>query len=452
MPDEFKRILPELIKKLYRQNRLSALKWFYECLRRIFKRRLNLFFCSPQKALKDASDIQVNQNKLLKLKSIISEADPAYSISVHENVIAYPLVSAPRNNRPGSYFFGGLANNQTQTLLDEANHYNGAAYAQSLPITYIKKWPLQNCLEINEPVLYGGLMFNHFGHFVVESLCRLYAYPIVKEFDPFVLFYTPWNQPRYLEKDNFVHQIISGFEIPIKRLILVEQTTKIREVIIPEQKYGFGFAQQPDELFVNFTRSFRFERKFPNGMKGTEKIYISRSRLQNRGRLIGEKIFEKYLIEEGYSIFSPEEHTFYEQLTLYSYAKKIIFSDGSSLLPCIFLSDLKADVAVVCRRHEPNQHMSSTAVCLQGYYKNFLWIDAVSEQYQFGLDNWNALADIDWHKASEFLLEHGFVNKPFRIMSDEEHLALVRLELKDYIRKISGNSQFVDYMMSLKEK
>jgi capsular polysaccharide biosynthesis protein len=63
----------------------------------------------------------------------------------------------------------------------------------------------------------------------------------------------------------------------------------------------------------------------------------------------GESLFEEYFISEGYKIFYPEKFDFFQQLTVYNNAKKIIFCGGSAAHACLLLPDLQADVAVILR-------------------------------------------------------------------------------------------------------
>lgn len=429
---------------------VRVVKTIYEFLRRILKRRFMMIFVSPAGALKAACRKPASQNTLAAINAGRAVRTPK-EISIHENVIACPLTEAVSEHEPGLHYFGGLADPETKTLIQEAIHRRGADDMQSLPEAGLGEAISVHQPEIRQPVLYGGILFNHFGHFIVESLSRLYAYRMVRDVHPFVLFYSQWGRPRYLEKSNFVNQILTGLDIPQEKLIFAEQVLKIRSVMIPAQKYGFGFTRRPDELFVKFIRSFHFQYKIPKGFKEAGKIYVSRSNLRNKGRQIGEKIFEAYLASEGYRIFYPEQHTFIEQLTVYACARRLIFSEGSALFSCMFLPEMKADVAVICRRREPHHSTRGATDCLYGFGKNILWIDAVRGQYQFGLDTWDALADIDWREVSVQLREHGFVRQLFDRWTDGDHLALVRSELRTYLREISGNPKFVDYLMRLKE-
>lgn len=422
-----------------------------ELLRRMLKRRLRMIFFSPDRAFAAACRKPARRNTQAALNEISRDVQTSNSISIYENVMAYPLTETISENEPGLHYFGGLAHPETQTLIPEANQRRGEVCRQSLPAAYVESYIPVGCPEIRQPVLYGGILYNHFGHFIVESLSRLYAYPMVRDVDPFVLFYSQWGMPGYLENNNFVNQILRGFGIPVDKLIFVDRATKISQVIIPAQKYGFGFIRRPDEMFVKFIRSFRFQHKIPEGFKTAEKIYVSRSRLRKKGRQIGEKIFEAYLEGEGYRIFYPERHTFIEQLTVYARAGKLIFAEGSALFSCMFIAEMRADVAVVCRRREPHSSTRGATDCLYGFGKTILWIDAVRGQYQFGLDTWDALADVDWCEASRLLREHGFVQHPFRRLTDDDHLALVRSELGSYLREISGHPKFIDHMMQYKE-
>jgi hypothetical protein len=388
---------------------------------------------------------------LAALKSKIRQIGPANGISLHENVISYPLVPVFDEKRLGEYFLGGLADATTRKLIPEAIHYNGVAYSQSLPASHVEKFPLNDCLAIRQPVLFGGVLYNHFAHFVAESIHRLYAYPMFRNIDPYLLFQTPWGLPKYLETNNYANQVLTGFGIPVERLIFVDRVARIAEVIVPTQKYGFGFLHKPDLTFVGFARSFRFPNNVPEGFERAEKIYVSRSGLRKRGAQIGEKIFEEYLTNEDYKVFHPERYTLFEQLAVYTHAKRLIFSEGGALLSCVLLPDLKAEVAVICRRRDPRRNVSMATACLQGYGKRILWIDAVRGQYQFGLETWDALADIDWHEVGRRLCERGFTGNPFRILTDDEHSSLLRSDLKDYLREISGDSRFVEQMVKLKE-
>jgi hypothetical protein len=265
----FKDGLRELFKQLYRQSRqvLNVLKWLNELLRRCSRRRPSLVFFSTAQAFKTACSTPSSQSTLVRSQRTGGEFKFEDAGLIYENAISYPLTQTNGDNRLGDYFLGGLVDPETQILIDEAIHYNGVAYSQSITPNYVERYSLNNCLEIRQPVLYGGIMFSHFGHFVSESLSRLYAYSMVRDIDPFVVFYAPWGRPRYLETDNFANLILTGFSIQVSRVIFLDKVAIIRNLIIPSQKYGFGFMHRTDEIFTRFIRSFHFNYKVPKRWK-----------------------------------------------------------------------------------------------------------------------------------------------------------------------------------------
>ncbi|MBW4054705.1 MAG: glycosyltransferase family 61 protein [Proteobacteria bacterium] len=442
MTATLKRVLTAPVRKLCCYGK-EILRWPSKLLQRIFTRRVGLILFAPHKALKAACKTPAQAiNGNVRLTS---------GIPIWKNVIAYPLIQTRRENHLGEYFYGGLAESATRTLIQESIHYNGVAYCQSLPPSYIDKYSLDACPEIRQPVLYGGILYNHFAHFVCECLCRLYAYPLVRDIDPYLLFYAPWGLPKYLENGNFVNQVLTGFGIPSEKVVFIDQISKIREIMIPPQEYGYGFLHRPAEIFVEFARSFRFGCKVPKGFEEADKIFVARSGLRKMGSQIGENMFQDYLVKEGYKVFYPERYTLFEQLTVYTRAKRVIFSEGGAIQACILLPDLEAEVAVICRRRDPLRNIPVATACLQGYGKRILWIDVVRGQYQFGLDTWEALADIDWYETSRLLRDHGFVDRPYCILADEDHSSLVRSELREYLQEISSDPRFIDHMTRYKE-
>jgi capsular polysaccharide biosynthesis protein len=371
-------------------------------------------------------------------------------VTLHTKVIIYPLAAAPNENRLGDYWYGGVADMSGKALIHDAKHYHGIAYTQSLPDQYLDNYPINSCVEIRQPVIFGGIMFNHFAHFLVESLCRLYAYPWLKEAKPYILFLSAWGVPRYLEERNYAHQVLEGFSIPPERIIIASSPLMVREMAIPIQRYGYGFLHKPDNIFVEFVKSFKFPRVLPKGYENADKIYVSRPSLLRAGSQVGERYLVQYLDSEGYQVFYPEKHSLYEQLNVYSSAKKIIFAEGGAIQSCVLLPELQAEVAVICRRRDSRRNIPVATACIQGYGKKILWIDCVRGQFQFGIETWAVLADVDWMSVGEQLRINDFTTKSFPIIDEKEYESILKSDLKQYLCEIVGNEEFLNYMLSLK--
>jgi capsular polysaccharide biosynthesis protein len=400
-----------------------------------------------------------NKNKLAnnvdKLDFINIQDRLPKTISLHKDVISYPLkqISNHEKRPSGELFSGGLINSKTHTLIENAIHYNGLYHCQEIPEDYEFKKTTRHYIQINKTVLYGGILYNHFGHFLAESLGRLYAYKYVREADPGIMFYAPWGIPSYLDKSNYVNQVLSGFNIPLNKLIFVDKITKIKSILVSNQIYGFGYMENVDLEFLNFMRTFKYDYKISKKFKNSSKIYVSRSKQKGKaGKSIGENLFEAYLTLNGYIIFYPEQHDLSEQLSIYSNADKIIFLDGSAVLACILLPDIRADIAIIARRRDTKRSIRAAIDCFSGYGKTMLWIDCVTGQYHFGAESWEALAEIDWLKVSNMLKENSFVDVILEDFEQNNFSNLAKTEIKEYIQEISKNPSFINFMMNLKEQ
>ena len=204
---------------------------------------------------------------------------------------------------------------------------------------------------------------------------------------------------------------------------------------------------------VKQTSFERLSPDIPKGFENADKIYVSRTKMGiESGRIIAERLFEEYLKSNGYKILYPEFYTFFQQLTIYSNAKKIIFCSGSPVHTCILLPDLQADVAIIARCQHPCDNLYMT-MQFKGYGKTVLGVDALRGQYQFGEYFSFALSDVDWYEASIILKRQGFVHTPFDSFNQLDYYNLIRCELQSYIKaKLkSGNPKFIDFMMKLKE-
>ena len=194
--------------------------------------------------------------------------------------------------------------------------------------------------------MFGGLLYGHFGHFLVESTARLWAFEKLHDKIDGIVF-VPKVQVRL---DRVLLKYKPFFDLleidtPILNL---PDPTRIDRLYVPQQGFGmFGMIEGLPE-YRDFMRS-RLEGTVQGD--GTEKLYISRSALpKGRGGLLGEKMIETYLENEGYRIFHPQKHSFHDQLAAYKSAKMIISPDGSPLHMAALVAQPTARIAVLARR------------------------------------------------------------------------------------------------------
>ena len=195
-------------------------------------------------------------------------------------------------------------------------------------------------------MMFGGLLFGHFGHFLVESTARLWAYEKLQDRIDGIIF-LPKVQRRIDHVQNVYTPFLRllGIEAPIFNL---PEPTRFDLIHVPQQGFGmFGMIEGLPEY-----REFMRKRmgQFIRDDRA-RKLYVSRSALpMQRGGLLGEELIEEYLAAEGYEIFHPQKHDFETQLSAYKSADLIVSPDGSPLHMAALVARPSAKIAVIARR------------------------------------------------------------------------------------------------------
>ena len=194
--------------------------------------------------------------------------------------------------------------------------------------------------------LWGGVLWMHFGHFMVESLARLWALEEVGEEIDGILF-VPKRPRNGSEVLDYQRALVAAMGTD-KPLVCVEAPERVERLIVPGQGFGLGAMVGGTDAF-RAAVSRRFGRDIP--AEGPEKLYISRSLLPSgRGNLIGEAELEAHLAADGYTIYHPEKHDIRHQIATYKAARKVVAAEGSALHLFAMVGNAEAEVAMIVRR------------------------------------------------------------------------------------------------------
>lgn len=197
--------------------------------------------------------------------------------------------------------------------------------------------------------LWGGVLWVHFGHFLVESTARLWALEQARaeygQIDG--ILYIP-KRARNGDEVRGFHRDFAGMLAPDLPVACAGAPERVERLILPGQGFGLG-------PMITGTQAFRtamLTRFAPNiAAEGPEKLYISRSGLPSgRGNLIGEEALEQHLAAQGYTIYHPERHDLAHQVATYRAARQVIAAEGSALHLLAMVADPAAQVAIVVRR------------------------------------------------------------------------------------------------------
>lgn len=227
----------------------------------------------------------------------------------------------------------------------------GALWRRHRPITIAPAQPTGPCERICGRWLWGGVLWAHFGHFLVESTSRLWA---LAELDR--LKDGPVEGVLFIPKRPAVGEEVRGFQreflsllqkdLPIR--VVAGSPAQVENLLVPGQGFGLGAITEGTEKYRSAIHK-RFALDI--AVEGPEKIYISRSRLGlGKGGLLGEEQLEELLAAEGYEIFHPQEHSLSTQLARYKAARQVIAADGSALHLYAMVGRPDQQVAMVLRR------------------------------------------------------------------------------------------------------
>lgn len=194
--------------------------------------------------------------------------------------------------------------------------------------------------------LFLGPLFGHFGHFLVESIARIWAFEGLRgEIDG--VLYVPKFQNRPEHVANVYRPFLDALGVTAP-MVNVEDPTQVDVLHVPEQ--GFGMFQMIEGApeFRDFVRAHAGRTVAPHG---APRIYISRTELPAaRGSILGERVLQKRLEAEGYVPFHPQKHDFATQMAAYKAATHVISVDASPLHLLALVGNAQQKVGIIARR------------------------------------------------------------------------------------------------------
>ncbi|MFT6414114.1 MAG: capsular polysaccharide biosynthesis protein [Glaciecola sp.] len=209
---------------------------------------------------------------------------------------------------------------------------------------------------------------------------------------------------------QFAKKIIELF-LQYMPIYVVKEPTQFQELIVSEQicqaRQGILLKHDVFEpLFSKFRSAFQEPTNvYPN------KVYVSRSKLNgNEGLVLAERILERNLEVEGYTVIHPQELSVNVQLNFYANAEKLIFSDGSAFHLYILVAQQFQECFMVWRRRKHNDFdiQLKSFVGKSTYGKPFLdgYFTPVNEAHNSARHK----AKLDYKKLKTQLVEDGFIH------------------------------------------
>lgn len=202
----------------------------------------------------------------------------------------------------------------------------------SIPVDYI-----------DTDVIYGGCLVNHYGHFLLESLSRLW---FAKENNLPIVWASGINIK------SFQKEIFELLKLNIDRMQFIENPTKFKSVTIPSP----GYIIQEGFHLVHASFLACRDVSTHTDIYSESKIYLSRGRFKSHiANVKNEEILEKILHANGWCIVYPEKLSVKSQLSIFSNAKYIAGIEGSAFHTAILCKKVLGEI-ILLRRPKPNRN------------------------------------------------------------------------------------------------
>jgi hypothetical protein len=186
--------------------------------------------------------------------------------------------------------------------------------------------------------LYAGVLMDHYGHFLTESLARAWAIKAYPDL-PFV-----WQaNPRKKRLNGWQTEILALLGIDNARVMLVNRATRFETIVLPDTGLWLGNYIHPAQIDALAAFPFRPPR-------AGRRLWLSRTKLFGAvGRILDEDAMEARLAGLGWSIVHPQTMTVPEQLNAMADAEMISGFVGSAFHTLMLGRDVAAKVRLIDR-------------------------------------------------------------------------------------------------------
>lgn len=215
-------------------------------------------------------------------------------------------------------------------------------------------------VEDDRRVIYGGRLFNHFGHFLLEGLARLW---VARDQPDLPIVWSTWERLGTSVYRGWQQGILSAIGLE-REAIFLTQPTRFSSVVVPEP--GYVTPTVFDRDYARFIGCY----SNPDPAKRAP-LWLSRSRLEDAGGDLLAPRLEARLADEGWTILHPQEMPVAAQLDYLSNATRVAGELGSAFHLLVLLKEtqgLKVDIfcrdpALPAEKH--NQNYENVARTLQ---------------------------------------------------------------------------------------
>lgn len=179
--------------------------------------------------------------------------------------------------------------------------------------------PRESIQKINETVVFGGVLINHFGNLVLESLSRIwYWLENRKNKVAFVLMGSLLIDSVDFEQKFKFYNYLNLLGINEENSYIIVKSTQFEKIIVPDESV---YSLEP---YANtaWLKTFDCINNNVEGDLGIRKIYLTRRYLKKEDS-VNEEFLENFYKKQGYVIIAPETLPLEKQIALLKGAEYI---------------------------------------------------------------------------------------------------------------------------------
>ncbi|CAN7469417.1 glycosyltransferase 61 family protein [Phyllobacterium sp. LjRoot231] len=145
-----------------------------------------------------------------------------------------------------------------------------------------------------------------------------------------------------LQRANIGYPLVSPSLQPWHRELLSllgKEVTEIPEPVVACRKAAWSscmnhYLHAPNDTLLH-VRDIILSNTA--SQRGSDKIYVSRSKIEDKRRMVNELELEKRLVAEGFEVFHPQEHSIKHQISVFHRAKVVVGAAGAQMANAIFM-------------------------------------------------------------------------------------------------------------------
>ena len=198
--------------------------------------------------------------------------------------------------------------------------------------------------------IYAGTFYHHFGHFLLESLARVWYARQHPELPLVWAGSHRWESPGLRPWEREILDVL-GLANPT---MILNRPMRFRRLHVPDIGYRYPDRFHPEH--AAFLARYDDTPQVPG-----ERLWLSRGGVESDARDVSAGPTERRLAAAGWTVVRPESLTIHEQLEHLSRAEVVAGEEGSAFHTLILLKDISKKRFEIFRRRGP-EHPNMTTI------------------------------------------------------------------------------------------